>query len=404
MSNQWTAPGEGEPQNPLAQGPAGAPGPWGQAPLPPGTPVPPPGTPVPPPGSPVPLPGAPMGGPGASYGQGPAWATPPRPGIIALRPLTLSDLFDGSFKAVRTNPTVFFGFALAVNAILAVVNALVTWFLINSVFDAVSRTDYRSANDVFGMLGGLTTQFITSWGLTAAASFVGSTLVSGMLCVAVIEAAAGRKPTLGQTWRRLAPRFWPLVATTLLTGILLILIAIVLALVGLVVIAALAGAISSTRGGMGAVAAIGLIFLALIAVLVFAQFCFAVRFLYAPAATVIEGRSGFGAIGRSWELTQGRWMRSVGRYLLIVLLSMVAMWIVSLGVSSVLDMSVFATAVDGTVSAAVVKQAVSTAVMTVLQSLVTPLVTSYILLMYLDERIRRENFAATLAAAAAGNQ
>ena len=42
--------------------------------------------------------------------------------------------------------------------------------------------------------------------------------------------------------------------------------------------------------------------------------------------------------------------------------------------------------------------------MTVLQSLVTPLVTSYILLMYLDERIRRENFAATLAAAAAGNQ
>ena len=394
MSNQWTAPGEGEPQNPLAQGPAGAPGPWGQAPLPSGTPV-------PPPGSPVPRPGAPMGGPGASYGQGPAWATPPRPGIIALRPLTLSDLFDGSFKAVRTNPTVFFGFALAVNAILAVVNALVTWFLINSVFDAVSRTDYRSANDVFGMLGGLTTQFITSWGLTAAASFVGSTLVSGMLCVAVIEAAAGRKPTLGQTWRRLAPRFWPLVATTLLTGILLVLIAIV---VGLVVIAALAGAISSTRGGMGAVAAIGLISLALIAVLVFAQFCFAVRFLYAPAATVIEGRSGFGAIGRSWELTRGRWMRSVGRYLLIVLLSMVAMWIVSLGVSSVLDMSVFATAVDGAVSAAVVKQAVSTAVMTVLQSLVTPLVTSYILLMYLDERIRRENFAATLAAAAAGNQ
>ena len=177
-----------------------------------------------------------------------------------------------------------------------------------------------------------------------------------------------------------------------------------LALVGLVVIAALAGAISSTRGGMGAVAAIGLISLALIAVLVFAQFCFAVRFLYAPAATVIEGRSGFGAIGRSWELTRGRWMRSVGRYLLIVLLSMVAMWIVSLGVSSVLDMSVFATAVDGAVSAAVVKQAVSTAVMTVLQSLVTPLVTSYILLMYLDERIRRENFAATLAAAAAGNQ
>lgn len=392
MSNQWTAPGEGEPQNPLAQGPAGAPGPWGQAPQPPG------------PGTPVPQPGAPMGGPGANYGQGPAWAPPPQPGIIALRPLTISDLFDGSFKAVRTNPTVFFGFALAVNAILAVVNALVAWFLIYSVFDTVSRTDYRSASDVFGMLGGFTTQFITSWGLMAAASFVGSTLVSGMLCVAVLEAAAGRKPTLGQTWRRFAPRFWPLIATTLLTGILLILIAFVLILVGVVVVVVLAGAISTTRGGVGAVVALGLISLVLIGVLVFVQFCFVVRFLYAPAATVIEGKSGFGAIGRAWELTQGRWMRSVGRYLLIVLLAMAAMWVVSLGVSSVLDMSVFATTVDGVVSAAVVKQAVSMAVMTVLQSLVTPLVTSYALLMYLDERIRRENFAATLAAAAAGNQ
>ena len=388
MSNQWTAPGEGEPQNPLAQGPAGAPGPWGQAPQPPD------------PGTPVPQPG----GPGANYGQGPAWAPPPQPGIIALRPLTISDLFDGSFKAVRTNPTVFFGFALAVNAILAVVNALVAWFLIYSVFDTVSRTDYRSASDVFGMLGGFTTQFITSWGLMAAASFVGSTLVSGMLCVAVLEAAAGRKPTLGQTWRRFAPRFWPLIATTLLTGILLILIAFVLILVGVVVVVVLAGAISTTRGGVGAVVALGLISLVLIGVLVFVQFCFVVRFLYAPAATVIEGKSGFGAIGRAWELTQGRWMRSVGRYLLIVLLAMAAMWVVSLGVSSVLDMSVFATTGDGVVSAAVVKQAVSMAVMTVLQSLVTPLVTSYALLMYLDERIRRENFAATLAAAAAGNQ
>lgn len=345
-----------------------------------------------------------MGIPGANYGQGPAWATPGRPGIIALRPLTISDLFDGSFKAVRTNPKVFFGFALAVNAVLAVVNALVTWFLIYSVFDAISRTDYRSAKDFFGMLGGLTTQFITSWGLAVAVAFVGSTLVSGMLCVAVLEAAAGRKPTLGQTWRRFAPRFWPLIATTLLTGILLVLIAFVLILVGAVVLVALTVAISPTRGGVGAVAALGLISLVLIGALVFMQFCFVVRFLYAPAATVIEGKSGFGAIGRAWELTRGRWMRSVGRYLLIVLLAMAIMWAVSLGVSSVLDMSVFATTVDGTVSAAVVKQAVLTAVITVLQSLVTPLVTSYALLMYLDERIRRENFAATLAAAAAGNQ
>lgn len=390
MSNQWTAPGEGEPQGPQAQGPVGAPGPWGQAPLPPGTPVPPPG--------------APMGGPVPNYGQGPAWAPPPQPGIIALRPLTLSDLFDGAFKAVRTNPTVFFGFALAVNAILAVVSALATWFLIAQFFDTMSRTDYNSAIDAFGRLGELTTQAITSWGLTAAASFIGSTLVSGMLCIAVLEAAAGRKPTLGQTWRRLSPRFWPLLATTLLTGVLLVLIAFVLFLVAVVVLTALSGVFVSARGGMAAVAAIGLVFLVLIAVLVFVQFCFVVRFLYAPAATVIEGKSGFGAIGRAWELTRGTWMRSVGRYLLITVLSVGIMWAVSWGVSSILDMSVFATSIGGTVSTAMTKQMISTAVTTVLQSLVTPLVTSYTLLMYLDERIRRENYAATLAASAAGNQ
>ena len=49
----------------------------------------------------------PDAGPGASgYSQSTSWAWAAKPGIIALRPLTLSDLMSGSFAALRRNPKV----------------------------------------------------------------------------------------------------------------------------------------------------------------------------------------------------------------------------------------------------------------------------------------------------------
>src|SRR5690625_3944619 len=51
------------------------------------------------------------------YGAPTAAMAPPiaaQPGIIPLRPLTLGEIYDGAFRAVRTNPGVMFGLAAVI--------------------------------------------------------------------------------------------------------------------------------------------------------------------------------------------------------------------------------------------------------------------------------------------------
>src|SRR5690349_1230782 len=94
---------------------------------PPGQAYPPPGQAYPPPGHAYPAPGqvsapghpaatapgtapafafAPGAAPGVGYPAAPAYAMPVlhKPGIVALRPLGLGDVMDGSIKAIRRNP------------------------------------------------------------------------------------------------------------------------------------------------------------------------------------------------------------------------------------------------------------------------------------------------------------
>ena len=53
---------------------------------------------------------------------GTAW-TVAQPGIIPLRPLTVGELFNGAFQAVRVNPQTMFGFAFAIMAVVGLVQA-----------------------------------------------------------------------------------------------------------------------------------------------------------------------------------------------------------------------------------------------------------------------------------------
>ncbi|HYZ54359.1 MAG TPA: hypothetical protein VE733_12795, partial [Streptosporangiaceae bacterium] len=95
---------------PVPEGQPGA-GPYGQWAAPPGTP-PGPG----PYGQPGPDPyGQPGPGPhgqwGATpYGYSPRYAPPaPKPGVIPLRPIGLSEILDGAFTAIRRNPRATLG-------------------------------------------------------------------------------------------------------------------------------------------------------------------------------------------------------------------------------------------------------------------------------------------------------
>ena len=58
----------------------------------------------------------------SGYSQAGTWSWAPKPGIIPLRPLTLTDLFSGSFSALRKNPSVLFGFTIIVMTVVALLS------------------------------------------------------------------------------------------------------------------------------------------------------------------------------------------------------------------------------------------------------------------------------------------
>src|SRR6478752_6983769 len=144
---------------------------------PPGQAYPPPGHAYPPPGQVTPghptatVPGAapafaPGAAPGVGYPAAPAYAMPVlhKPGIVALRPLGLGDVMDGSIKAIRRNPGATLGLsALVTLACLipsAILSSLVTMVSVPIVLVVgggilLALNGHTAAGLLVGVLGGL---------------------------------------------------------------------------------------------------------------------------------------------------------------------------------------------------------------------------------------------------------
>ena len=78
------------------------------------------------------------GGPGQQgLGQPPPGQWPrygeaaPKPGVIPLRPLGVSEILDGAFASIRRNPKAILGLAAVVMTISAVISATITRTLLN---------------------------------------------------------------------------------------------------------------------------------------------------------------------------------------------------------------------------------------------------------------------------------
>ena len=56
----------------------------------------------------------------------PAYAAPPKPGVVPLRPLMFGEIMDGSFQTIRRNPKAMLGAGLLAQALGAVVAGVLT--------------------------------------------------------------------------------------------------------------------------------------------------------------------------------------------------------------------------------------------------------------------------------------
>ena len=332
----------------------------------------------------------------SGYSQASTWSWAPKPGIIPLRPLTLTDLFSGSFSALRKNPSVLFGFTIIVMTVVALLSLAGTMLPLFSFTSLMGDLDPQASSKAL-LDSAYMSVVSTIVGFIAllAGSFLAGTVLDGVLSVAVSQLVIGKKITFKQSWALVKPRLWSMLGASFLS-----MLAVGSPLLVLVILFFMS--LYSWPGSDAFFSLFGLL-LALALPVVLVSYVISIRFLYAPICAVLEEKGPIEAVKRSWALTSGSFWVTLGRVILInVVVGFIAGMIVQI-IGIIAAIFMFTILSDpSTVWSTIILYGVISALQMLAYSLVVPILAAYQTLMYVDEKIRKENFAPLLAHASQG--
>ncbi|MGU3358408.1 hypothetical protein ACLBWJ_14230 [Microbacterium sp. M4A5_1d] len=319
----------------------------------------------------------------------PAWTPAPRPGIIPLHPLSFGVILGRSFSALRQNPKVLLGFALVVQTVAILV---ATAGIVAVGFATFGRlASLRPGTDEFEtvLAGSIAISGATALVLSLASGALG-VLVQGVVVSEVAHAVVAEKHTLGALWRRVKPVAWRLIAYSALVFLIVA-----------VVIGVLAAGVIGLAVSVGPAAIVLAILLALSAIPL--SLWLSTKLLLVPSVIVLEQASVFGAIGRSWRLTRGRFWPTLG---IIVIISMsfgilaqvisVPFSFVTMGLTSVITPT--GDPEPGQIIALLVGTLFAQAFVTLIQTIAVIVQSTAGALVYIDCRMRREGLDLDLSA------
>ena len=344
---------------------------------------------------------APYGGgyPTSPYGASPygQWVPPaPKPGIIPLRPLSVGEILDGAFSAVRRTPLPTLGFAAIVMTVYGVVvtgTTLALTHLVKGVTAPVAGHPLTSANA--GYLGKVE---VPELAVVIIAQFLATTLLTGMLASVLGHSVLGRPISAAQAWRLTRERLGALFGSVLLSWVI-----VFGTMIGGSLLSVLAWA--GLRAGHVAPLGVLLMVIAIPASGVFGVI-FLVRLAIAPGAVMLEGQRPVASIRRSWRLVRKSSWRVFGILLLAELIVLVATGVLTV------PFSVIGTLVGGhgssggiltfgtTGSGTPVVTAIIIGVGGIVAGAVTrPVIAGVQVLLYVDLRMRREGLDIALQSA-----
>ncbi|WP_316528902.1 hypothetical protein [Kitasatospora brasiliensis] len=317
---------------------------------------------------------------GQQWGQQPpgghrpyGWGAPqsPKPGVIPLRPLSIGELLDGGVTTVRkhwrTVLALSLGFAVVAQAGSVLVDLLIT-----------GKTG--KATPTLRLLAGLPLELLLN------------VVVTALLTIVVSRAVLGRSATAKEAWRDARPRMVQLLGLTLLT-----------ALLGPGVMAlGFTPLFGYSAGGTGSPAITGLLFLVGLLSMPVAAWLW-IRFSLAAPALMLEKQGVLTALSRSRRLVRGAWWRVLWITVLTHVLAFVVVMVIAvpfqilglvLGFEN-LDGQGLPSTDPGT--AMVLLMAVAGIIA---GTFTTPFIAAVGVLLYIDQRIRREALDIELARAA----
>jgi hypothetical protein len=303
-----------------------------------------------------------------------------KPGIIPLRPLTLSEIFNGAVGYIRANPRATLGLTAMVVVLMQIISLIAT---VGPLAAYGRLTTERSGELSWGVAGA----WLASMSAGLLVTWLGGMLLSGMLTVIVGRAVFGSPITIGETWAKIRGRLVPLLGLALLEA------AVVAALFGLVaVIIALLAAV-----GNGA-AAVLLGFPLVLVVLALMVYLYTVV-LFAPVLIVLERLPVMDAITRSFALVRNGFWRVLGIRALTFLVASVIANAVAIPFSIVGQVVLAGTPSIGTLLVGTAIAAVGSAIG---QIITAPFSAGVVVLLYTDRRMRAEAFDLVLQSGAAG--
>lgn len=289
--------------------------------------------------------------------------------VIPLRPLSLTEIFNGAVGYVRANPKATLGLA----TIVVLASQIITLALQVGPLSALGELDTAAPGDTPS--AGALAVLAGSMFATVVVTTLASLLLSGMLTVVIGRSVFGGTVTVGAAWQRLRGRLPALIGLTLLE-----LLAVGMVVVGVTV--AIAGA--AAIGGAAAAVLLGapLVVLALVGLLYASTVL-----LFAPAVIVLEHRGIVAAVGRSFTLVSKDFWRVFGIWLLAGIVAAVIAW--GVGAPFSLAGQIMTITSAGPTVPGLILGAVGTAIG---QIVTAPFSAGVVVLLYADRRFRAEAF------------
>ncbi|MFI8458398.1 glycerophosphoryl diester phosphodiesterase membrane domain-containing protein [Kitasatospora sp. NPDC085464] len=302
------------------------------------------------------------------------WGAPqsPKPGVIPLRPLGMGELLDGAVSTVRRQWRTVLALSLGM-AVIAQGGTVVV--------DLLVKGKTGTATQALRLVAALPLQLLLD------------VLAAALLTIVVSRAVLGRSVTAGEAWRDARPRLLQLLGLTLLTALM----GPGVALLGF------APMFGYSAGGADEPATTALLSLVGLLALPVAAWLW-IRYSLAAPALMLEKQGVTAALSRSRRLVRGSWWRILGITLVSKVLSIVVAVVIAvpfrflgvlLGLDSFAGQGLTAAAHEGAGMVALMAVAGIIA-----GTLTTPFMAAVGVLLYVDQRIRREALDIELARAA----
>lgn len=339
-------------------------------------------------------------GPRARAGNGrenTGWSGPPqggwgyqqpvvaKPGVIPLRPLGVGEILDGAVSTMRAHWRTALGLTIGVAAVVQLCSVLIQHYLLPEPTQIDSGAS--PSEQLHQSVDSLRTTLL-SLGPVYAITLIGTIFTTAVLTMVVSRSVLGRPVTLADAWREARPQLPRLLGLSLLLPV---------TYAAVMTIGLLPGVLVGGSEGAGLAALGGL---AAVVVVLWLWICFSL----AGPALMLERQGIAAALRRSAKLVKGVWWRIFGITLLALLLTALVSGLIDLPFNAAAMMA------DGKGISDLVSSKtpefgwpylIISGIGAMLTSALTyPFTAGVTVLLYVDQRIRREALDIDLARSA----